>query len=142
MRALLDVNFLIALFLPSHVFNEIAVKWFADNQQFGWSSCAITENGAVRILSQPALGSDLNCAGAIAKLADAINKTDHAFWPDTVSLTDEEFFDQRFILSPKQITDTYLLGLAAYHQGRLVTFDSGIVIPSVRKATSGNLVVL
>ena len=75
MRALLDVNFLIALFLPSHVFNEIAVKWFADNQQLGWSSCAITENGAVRILSQPALGSDLNCAGAIAKLADAINKT-------------------------------------------------------------------
>ena len=71
-----------------------------------------------------------------------LNKTDHAFWPDTVSLTDEEFFDQRFILSPKQITDTYLLGLAAYHQGRLVTFDSGIVIPSVRKATSGNLVVL
>jgi toxin-antitoxin system PIN domain toxin len=142
MRALFDVNFLTALFLPSHIFHEISVKWFAQNQQFGWSSCAITENGAVRVFSQPALGSDLNCAGAIAKLADSIQRTDHAFWPVSVSLTDESVFDHRFILGPKQITDTYLLGLAAHHRGRLVTFDRGIVMPSVRNATSDNLVVL
>jgi uncharacterized protein len=142
MRALLDVNFLIALFLPSHIFNEIAVKWLAENQQFGWSSCAITENGAVRVLSQPALGSDLNCAGAIAKLADSIQRTDHAFWPDSVSLTDASVFDHRFLLGPKQITDTYLLGLAVFNKGRLVTLDRGIVLPSVRNAKSENLVVL
>ena len=142
MRALFDVNFLIALFLPSHIFHQTAVTWFAENQQFGWSSCAITENGAVRILSQPSLGSGLTCAGAIAKLADAIQRTDHAFWPHSMSLIDEGVFDQRFILGPKQITDTYLLGLAAHHAGRLVTFDRRIVLSSVRNATINNLVVL
>ena len=142
MRALFDVNFLLALFLPAHVFHDDAEKWFSENHEFGWSSCAITENGAVRILSQPALGTNLTCAGAIAKIADAARRTDHSFWPDSISLTDAAIFDQRYILSSKQITDTYLLGLAAQNKGRLVTCDKGIVLSSVRIAADENLVVL
>lgn len=141
-RALFDVNFLIALFLPSHVHNKSAQRWWDDHEDLGWASCPITENGFVRIVSQPNMGSDLSSAGAIAKLDSAKSRTKHEFWPDSLSLTDTAVFNRQHILSHKQLTDTYLLALAKKHQGTLVTFDKGIVIASVSGANESNLVTL
>ena len=50
--------------------------------------------------------------------------SDHAFWPDSVSLRDELFDDAR--LSHKLMADVYLLGLAIVNQGQLVTIDRRI----------------
>ena len=66
----------------------------------------------------------------------------HAFWPDDISLTDATVFDRRAILGPKQITDRYLLALAAKHGGRLVTFDQAIRPTAVRRASPAHLVQL
>ena len=49
---LLDVNVIISLLDSAHVHHEIAVKWFnriAAHE--GWSTCPITENGFIRIVS-------------------------------------------------------------------------------------------
>jgi predicted nucleic acid-binding protein len=40
------------------------------------------------------------------------------------------------------LTDVYLLALAVRHGGRLVTFDNGIPLAAVRKATTQKLLVL
>ena len=53
MRALLDVNVLVALLDGAHVHHAAARKWLEDNIADGWASCPLTENGCVRILSQP-----------------------------------------------------------------------------------------
>ena len=52
--ALLDVNVLIAIFAPHHIHHEAAHAWFAANRSSGWATCPLTENGMVRILSNPA----------------------------------------------------------------------------------------
>jgi predicted nucleic acid-binding protein len=67
---------------------------------------------------------------------------DHEFWPDDISIADEELFDPAFILGPNQIADIYLLGLAVKNGGRLVTFDQGIALRAVRRAEPRHLVVL
>ncbi len=55
--ALLDVNVLLALFDPDHIHHEAAHRWFARSRESGWASCPLTENGVVRILSNPAYSS-------------------------------------------------------------------------------------
>ena len=53
MRALLDVNVLIALFDAAHVHHRAASDWLGANIEQGWASCPLTQNGCLRILSQP-----------------------------------------------------------------------------------------
>ena len=52
MRALLDVNVLIALMDEKHDLHERAHLWWQARSGEGWSSCPPTENGFVRIVSQ------------------------------------------------------------------------------------------
>lgn len=142
MRALLDVNVLIALFDSDHVDHARARAWFAAEVRHGWASCAVTENGFVRVVSQPRYPSPVPTALAIARLARATQDEHHAFWPCEVSLLDERVTDRSRIHGPRQVTDAYLLALAVAHGGRLVTFDQTIVLESVVGARAANLVVL
>ncbi len=51
-------------------------------------------------------------------------------------------FDPAVIIGPKQLTNTYLLGLAVQHEGRLVTYDARIPRSAVRASTAQHLVVI
>ena len=53
MRALLDVNVLIALLDADHSLHARATHWFETHARRGWASCPITQNGCVRIMSHP-----------------------------------------------------------------------------------------
>jgi hypothetical protein len=125
--ALLDVNLLVALFDPDHVHHDLAHEWFAENRDRGWATCPVTENGFVRVLSNPAYGNTVRRpADLVARLRKFCRSGHHQFWPDAVSLTDETLFDQAFVGGPRQVTDVYLLGLAKRRGGRLATFDRTI----------------
>jgi hypothetical protein len=141
-RALLDVNFLLALLQPDHVHFERAHQWWDPNAHLGWASCPLTQNGFIRILSQQSYVRPMPVAQAFEKLADAIAQTDHQFWADDLSLLDVELIDPARVLSPKHLTDVYLLGLAVKNGGRLVTFDRGIPLGSVRGAGQEHMLVL
>ena len=54
MRALLDVNVLIALHDQDHVYHVKAASWLTHNPAHGWASCLLTQNGCLRIMAQPA----------------------------------------------------------------------------------------
>jgi predicted nucleic acid-binding protein len=54
MRALLDVNVLIALLDAGHVHHDAASSWLAAHIDQGWASCPLTQNGCLRILSADA----------------------------------------------------------------------------------------
>ncbi len=54
MRALLDVNVIIALLDSGHVMHASASTWLARNLDDGWSTCPLTQTGVVRIMAQPA----------------------------------------------------------------------------------------
>jgi uncharacterized protein len=144
MRALLDVNVIIALLDPDHAFHERAHVWWAANQKRGWASCPLTENGAVRIMSNPNYSDQARFVldDLITRLRQFAKQSNHEFWPDDISLRDEKFFATERMHSSRQLTDVYLLALAAKHQGRLVTFDHGIPLSSVRNASAVHLCAL
>jgi hypothetical protein len=141
MRALLDVNVLIALLDPDHVFHERAHAWWGANLQSGWASCPVTENGVVRIMSNPGYSRAAHFAPGdlISRLRTFARQTIHEFWPDDISLRDATVFATERIHGSRQITDLYLLALAAKHHGKLATFDGGIPISAVRSAKAENL---
>ncbi len=83
-----------------------------------------------------------SAADLIGRLRSFAAQTDHVFWPEDISLRDEKIFAIERILSSRQLTDLYLLAIAAKHNGRLVTFDQGIPLSPVRIAKPENLQVL
>jgi uncharacterized protein len=141
-RALFDVNVLIALLDTDHVGHAVATSWFATHLEHGWASCPITENGTARIMASAGYPNALPVAAILQRLAMAKAAEHHRFWPDDVSLTDAEVFNSAELLGPKQITDRYLLALAVRNNGRLVTFDQGIRLTAVIGATAEHLVQL
>jgi uncharacterized protein len=50
--------------------------------------------------------------------------------------------DSTRIHGPRQLTDIDLLALAVENEARFVTFDTGVPLAAVRKATTDNLTVL
>lgn len=142
MRALFDVNVLIALLDADHVHHRAASDWLAREGQAGWASCPITQNGCLRILSHPRYPSPQPVAVVAARLTEATSHELHAFWPDDVSLLDAKRVDRTRIHGTQQITDTYLLALAVTHGGRLVTFDRSIVLEAVAGKSPQHLLIL
>jgi toxin-antitoxin system PIN domain toxin len=142
MRALLDVNTLLALFDRAHVHHARALHWWSANQETGWASCPLTQNGFVRSATQKRYARPARMSDAMRVLAGQIGMPGHEFWPDNISIADAGVFDHSHILGPNQITDVYLLGLATKHGGRLVTFDRGLSLKAVRGAEARHLVVL
>jgi toxin-antitoxin system PIN domain toxin len=141
-RALLDVNVLIALLDSDHASHDSAIDWFAKQAREGWASCPITQNGCIRIMSNPGYPNPFPVEAVVQRLAEACHQNIHEFWPDAVSVLDSNVVDATRIHGPRQLTDIYLLALAVEHDGRLVTFDSGIPLAAVRKATKQNLLIL
>jgi toxin-antitoxin system PIN domain toxin len=141
--ALLDVNVLVALFDPAHIHHEAAHRWFARNRKSGWATCPITINGCIRVLSNPAYPvMDATPAGVADRLRAICRASDHHFWADAVSLTDEALFRVSSIAGHKQIADVYLLGLSVRNHGRLATFDRAIPVKAVLGAIPANLAVI
>ena len=144
MRALLDVNVVIALLDPDHAFHERAHAWWAAHQGAGWASCPITENGVVRIMSNQgySAATRFTPATTVSRLRIFVRETDHEFWPDDVSVRDEKVMLTDRIHGSRQVTDLYLLALSVEHQGRLATFDRAIPISAVPGAKARHLSVV
>ncbi len=141
--ALLDVNVLVALFDPDHVHHDAAHDWFSDNREAGWATCPLTENGLVRIVSNPAYsGIKLLTADVVGRLRAFCGSGAHTFWPDEVSLRSEASFGAKLAVGHRQVTDVYLLALAVLKAGRLATFDRSIPVAAVKGATTGHLAVI
>ena len=142
MRSLLDVNVLIALLDQDHSLHVRAREWFGTHARGGWSSCPLTQNGCVRIMSHSGYPNPLPVAQIAERLRNAVAGPHHEFWPDDVSLLDERVADATRIHGSRQITDLYLLALAVRHDGTFVTFDGSIAVNAVHGAAKRHLAVL
>ena len=142
MRALLDVNVLIALFDADHSLHASALRWFDEHSKAGWASCPITQNGCVRIMSQPRYANPLPVHAIVERLREATAHARHEFWPDGLSVLDPDLVDSSRIHGPRQLTDAYLLALAVAREGRLVTFDRSLAIEAVPRAERKHIVVI
>jgi toxin-antitoxin system PIN domain toxin len=141
MRALLDVNVLLALLDSDHVDHRTARSWLERDIEQGWASCAITQNGFVRVVTQERYPSPVSTKEATERLRSATATRHHRFLPSDASLLDEAILADR-IHGSRQVTDVYLLALALAHGCRLVTFDRAIPRSAVVGASSEHLLTL
>jgi toxin-antitoxin system PIN domain toxin len=141
-RALFDINVLIALLDSDHLDHDRAIAWLDEEIGSGWASCAITQNGFVRIVSQPRYPNPVSVAAAVDLLEQACATIHHEYWPCDVSLVDQGAIDRSRVHGARQVTDAYLLALATRRGGRFVTFDRSVPLAAVPEATPANLAVL
>lgn len=128
MIALLDVNVLIALAWPNHIFHATARKWLRKQKTKGWATCPTTENGFIRISSNPRITPEYKSPGEAARLVQQLRRIEgHVFWNEESSLIDDRWVPLEKIHTCHQVTDAHLLSLAMRNQGRLATFDRGIL---------------
>ena len=142
MQALLDVNVLVALLDAGHLHHRTATDWLTAHAGAGWASCPVTQNGCIRILSLPAYPNAQPPADVARRLGAATLGEHHEFWPDALSLLAPKRLNWEHVLGSRQVTDAYLLALAVHRDGRLVTFDRGIALAAVPKATRAHLLTL
>ena len=127
MTVLLEVNVLVALTWPNHVHHRLARSWFRKNHAKGWATCSITENGFVRISSNPRVVDEARTpAEAVLLLRQLVQVEGHRFWQDDLSITQAELVDTERIRGYRQVMDAHLLALARRHGGCLATFDRKI----------------
>ena len=142
MRALLDVNVLIALLDAAHIHHRLATTWLRQNIRLGWASCPLTQIGCVRIVSQPAYPNRQPAAAVTDRLRAAAADRHHEFWPADVDLLGGAAIDFASVLTSRHVTDLYLLALAVQHGGRFVTFDRHVSRAAVPSAQARHLVVI
>jgi toxin-antitoxin system PIN domain toxin len=133
--ALLDVNALIALVDSDHVGHEAIQKWFMKHHRAGWATCPLTENGMVRVLSQPAYPSGQRTPAEVIQVLNALKasfENTYRFWADDISIADNSLFKSDLIAGTRQVTDVYLLGLAAQQGGTLVSFDRSLAWQAIQ----------
>lgn len=116
-----DVNVLVALTNPSHVFHRESHRWLDDVERF--ATTPLTECGLLRMLLNPAVtGQAVAPERALAVLAGVRADTRAGFLPDDSTLADAAV-ETTGLAGHKQVTDWHLLNLATRHDGVLVTFD-------------------
>ena len=103
----------------------------------------MTENGFVRVLSNPAYpGRRTTVADATDRLRRFTAADSHVFWPGTPSLLDPGAIRAGKLTGHREITDAWLLALAVEHSGALATFDEGIRREAVVGAEARHLSVI
>ena len=123
-RHLLDVNVLIALVDPAHVQHDTVHEWFGRTGSKAFATCPITENALIRIVGHPKYPNSPGPPSAVVDALCAIRALPgHAFWPDSISLTDTDLVEPSLLTSHARVTDSYLLALAKANRGRLATMD-------------------
>lgn len=138
MTWLLDVNVLIALIDPTHVAHEAAHRWFQGTNGEAWATCPLTENGVIRIVGHPKYPNSAGSPAAVAPIVAGLRALPgHVFWGDELSLVASDLVDPALIMTPGQVTDTYLLALAVSKGGYLVTFDRRLSTKAVRGGRAG-----
>ena len=142
MRALLDVNVLIALLDAAHIHHQRASQWLEQSLHHGWASCPLTQNGCLRIMAQPAYPQALPIAAVAQRLGQAAATPAHLFIADDYSLLDADSLHWPQLLGHRQVTDAYLLGLAVRHGCRFVSFDARVNLAAVPGAKAEHLWVL
>ena len=126
MKYLLDVNVLVALLVSEHGLNGRTVGWvrhLVGRKQANFVTCAITELGFIRILSQPStFGRTIAEAQMVLNRAKAGSLATFSFIDDSIS----GLVLPRWVNKSGQVTAGHLVELAKSHGAVLATLDAGI----------------
>ena len=116
---LLDANVLIALTVADHEHHERTSDWASGITRF--AVCPVVEGALVRFLVR--VGESAVVAQQILRAVHSLSGCE--FWPDSLSYAASDLGRVR---GHRQVTDAYLVGLAATRaDATLATLDEGLV---------------
>lgn len=116
---LLDSSVLIALSVSEHEHHRRASRWAKEID--AWAVCPSVEGALVRFLVR--VGETGSTAQAVVKGLRRVRGMQ--FWPDSLSYADA---DLDHVRGHRQVTDAYLVRLAADHDARLATLDEALAL--------------
>jgi uncharacterized protein len=125
-KFLVDVNVLVALGDKEHVHHPLATRWLKSINNARWGTCAVTQAGFLRIMTNPKLGGH-SFGDANRAFASISSHPGYEYWPierDWISLA-APFMER--VWGHQQISDAWLLGLAISGAGILVTMDKAVL---------------
>lgn len=120
---LLDVNVLVAIAWPNHQFHSKAIA--ALSHQNRWATCAITQLGFIRLSSNPTVVGTARSPQQAAELLAGLTADSQHVYVDSLPAPASDQWSGTFasLFGHQQVTDAYLIGLAAAHNAVLLTFD-------------------
>jgi len=118
-----DVNVLIALVWPNHLFHEVA-RIRMERERGKWATCVVTQLGFVRLSCNAAvLPTAVSARQAVDFLTELTADRSHVFL-EGGSLPSCRSGIWDAVRGPKQVADAWLLSIAHRHDATLVTFDT------------------
>jgi uncharacterized protein len=124
---LVDVNVLIALGWESHPFHTLVAERM-ERQLGAWYTCALTQLGFIRLSANPAVTKAVVTASQATRLLAQITRDQyHQFASELIPVqasTAVAAFDR--VLGSQQVTDAYLLAMAAQHGACFLTLDTRV----------------
>ena len=116
------------LLWPPHASHSTAQDWFASIKGEGWATCPIIQLGCARVVASfPVSGGAMTVQTAVQSMIEILGEEHHEFWPDDLELSQRRFAASvPHLQGPGQLTDRYLLSLAAAHGGTFATFDRSV----------------
>ena len=127
---LLDVNALMALAWPNHQHHRAVVARLDRPPAPEWATCALTQLGFVRLSSNPTVvGVRRTPAQALNLLGELVADPQHCYLTPLPTLL-EVTRHFHHLLGHQQVTDAYLLAVAAAHKAVLLTLDRRLAPPA------------
>ncbi len=127
MDFLLDVNVLIARADSRHVHHRRCRRWEAEHAAASLCTCPLTENGFLRIYGHPDYPGGPGSPGeALIELRHLLALPGHRFLPADLTIARASMFGSLAGVSPRQLADLYLLGVASRHGVRFATMDENV----------------
>lgn len=117
---LLDANILIALGDVTNTEHLRATTWFKQGT-IAFATCPITQGALVRHYMRASPQPSIHDAKLL--LASFTSLQTHRFWPDDI---DYDHIPTKGVSGHRQVTDAYLVALAAKHHGVLATMDQAL----------------
>jgi toxin-antitoxin system PIN domain toxin len=123
---LLDVNALIALGWEGHERHREVATWFRRHGRAGWATCALTQAGFVRVLSQPSLATGATVAELALVLKRNVAHPSHRWVALDFDFSDVLTCCTGGVVGHRQVTDAYLLTASIRAGMKLLTLDRGL----------------
>jgi uncharacterized protein len=115
-----DINFLIALIWPNHIFHETARRRM-EQHRGKWATCLVTELGFIRVSSSPAALQTVVSPRQAAQFLSLTKSDRHHVYLDGGPPPAQHSWNS--VQGHKQVTDAWLIWFATNHGARLITFD-------------------
>lgn len=128
---LLDTNVLLALAWPNHQYHGTVHRWFARESKRGWSTCAFTQLGFIRLSSNPAYTPyPVPPQEAATLLMQLTGDPNHTFLESPVACHPDIY---AHTLGHQQVNDAWLVAVARRTGGRLATLDTRLRVHDSEK---------